>query len=145
VSGLEVYFEDVDSFKIDRKELQQQLEYLAKNEKKVLGEITLVFCSDDYLLKMNEQYLKHDYYTDIITFDYSEKSFISGDLFISTERVSENAVKFATSFAKELYRVIFHGVLHLAGYNDKTGVQQQQMREKEDNYLKGTDFDKVAL
>jgi probable rRNA maturation factor len=145
VSSLEIYFEDVDSFDIDRKGLQQQLKNLAKQEQKILGDTNLIFCSDDYLLKMNGQYLEHDYYTDIITFDYSEEPFISGDLFISTERVLENAVNFGNSFKEELYRVIFHGVLHLAGYNDKTDEQLLQMREKEDYYLKGTDFDKEAL
>jgi probable rRNA maturation factor len=145
VSKLEIYFEDVDSFDIDRKVLQQQLTNLAKQEQKVLGNTNIIFCSDAYLLKMNEQYLKHDYYTDIITFDYSKDSCISGDLFISTERVLENAGNFGNSFKEELYRVIIHGVLHLAGYSDKTADQMQLMREKEDNYLKGTDFDKETL
>ena len=84
---------------------------------------------------MNKEYLQHDYFTDIITFDYVEGNTISGDLFISVDRVKENAQKFNSSALKELYRVVFHGVLHLVGYNDKTDDEKLVMREKENYYL----------
>jgi probable rRNA maturation factor len=92
------------------------------------------------LLKINEQYLNHNYYTDIVTFDYVENSVISGDLFISVDRVEENASQLGVSFDEELYRVIFHGILHLCGYNDKTIAEKEMMREKEDFYLEKSWF-----
>lgn len=104
-------------------------------ENKQLGEVNVVFCSDQYLLKLNQQYLNHDTYTDIITFDYVEGEIISGDLFISIERVKENAQKASLTFANELNRVIIHGLLHLMGYNDKTKQETQEIRAKEDFYL----------
>lgn len=99
-----------------------------------IGEISLVFCSDDYLLDINRQYLDHHYYTDIITFPYSEKP-LSADLFISYDRVKENAEKLNTEFRDELYRVIIHGILHLCGYRDDTEEAVREMRRKEDHYL----------
>lgn len=100
----------------------------------ILGEINVVFCSDESLLQMNEQYLKHNYYTDIITFEYSSRP-VSGDLFISVDRINENAVKFGVSVSDEALRVIIHGVLHLCGYSDHLPVHKNRMREKEDYYL----------
>jgi rRNA maturation RNase YbeY len=100
------------------------------------GDITIVFCNDDYLLEVNRSYLNHDYYTDIITFDYSENKTISGDLFISLDRVKENAGIYQVSFHHELVRVVFHGILHLCGYNDKYTEDIKLMREKEDLFLK---------
>jgi len=94
---------------------------------------------------MNRKYLEHDYYTDIITFDYVEGDIISGDLFISVDRVKENAAKFETTFLNELVRVIFHGVLHLAGYKDKTTSDEQLMRKKENFYLSEVDFRAMEL
>ena len=99
------------------------------------GEISIIFCSDDYLLKINKKYLNHDYFTDIITFNYNENNTIIGDLFISIDRVKENAKELKVDFNNELYRVIIHGVLHLCGYNDKTQDQQKEIRTKEDEYL----------
>jgi probable rRNA maturation factor len=104
-------------------------------EGKVAGDITYVFCNDEYLGEMNEKYLKHNTLTDIITFDYSEKGILSGDIFISIERVKENAGSFNTTFSAELGRVMAHGVLHLSGYKDKTTEEKQMMRSKEDTYL----------
>ena len=101
----------------------------------VLGDITFVFCSDEELLGVNKEFLNHDYYTDIITFDYSEGSVISGDLFISIDRVKENALSFNVQITEELHRVAFHGVLHLLGYNDKTEAEVIIMRSKENHYL----------
>ena len=108
------------------------------------GEINFIFCDDDYLLELNRQYLSHDTYTDIITFDYSEEAKeqrpkanlqISGDIFISVERVRENAGKFNTTFERELHRVIIHGVLHLLGHKDKSAADKSEMRKKEDYYI----------
>jgi len=104
-------------------------------EGKVAGDITYVFCNDEYLGVMNEKYLKHKTLTDIITFDYSEKGRLSGDIFISIERVAENAGSFGTTLNQELGRVMAHGVLHLSGYKDKTPEDKKMMRSKEDFYL----------
>ncbi len=145
MNKIELFFEDVESIGLNLQKLEQHAEFLAKNEKKKLGNISIIFCSDEYLLRINEEYLNHSYYTDIITFDYSENSFISGDLFISLERITDNARKFRTTFKKELYRVILHGLLHLVGYKDKTDTEQEEMRTKEDFYLEGTDFDKEGI
>jgi rRNA maturation RNase YbeY len=108
---------------------------LIKCERKSLGDITVVFCSDDYLLDVNKQYLNHDYFTDIITFDYSEGLVMSGDLFISYDRVLDNANTFNVEVLTELSRVIFHGVLHLCGYKDKSDMDVIVMRDKENFYL----------
>lgn len=97
-----------------------------------LGDVVIVLCSDDYLLKVNIDYLSHDYYTDIITFDYSEECIVSGDLFISWDRVVENALSYGVSSQQELYRVCAHGVLHLLGFKDKTDEEALIMRQKED-------------
>ena len=107
-----------------------------ENEKWKVGELSFVFCDDTYLHKMNVEYLNHDTLTDIITFDNSdEENKIEGDIFISVERVRENAVTLKTVFEQELRRVIIHGVLHLCGYKDKTKKDAQIMREKEDFYI----------
>ena len=140
VSDIQFFFENVSPLKFNQQNLKWSVSGLVKKEFKNIGDISVIFCSDDYLLKMNEQYLNHYYYTDIITFDYVENSIISGDLFISIDRVKENAVKFDVSFVKELYRVVFHGVLHLTGYKDKTEKEKAIMREKENYYLDKVDF-----
>jgi len=108
---------------------------ILEKEGKTAGDITYIFCTDVYLLSMNEKYLKHDTLTDIITFDYSEKNNLSGDIFISIERVKENAGSFKTTFDLELGRVMAHGVLHLAGYKDKAPEDKIVMKSKEDFYL----------
>ncbi len=142
---IEVFYEDVSNVALDQEELEKHAEFLINNEKKELGDVSIIFCSDEYLLRINEEYLNHNYYTDIITFDYCENTVISGDLFISLERITENAGKFRTTFNKELYRVIFHGLLHLVGFKDKTDAEQEKMREKEEFYLKGTEIDKESV
>ncbi|WP_240965766.1 rRNA maturation RNase YbeY [Pseudoflavitalea sp. G-6-1-2] len=110
---------------------------LFKKEKKKAGELSFVFCSDAYLLEINKQYLKHNYYTDIITFDLSQTpGVISGELYISVDRVKDNAQNFNVSFKEELHRVIFHGALHLCGYKDKTEKEEALMRKMEDKYLR---------
>ena len=103
--------------------------------------LNLIFCSDEYLLKINEQYLHHDTYTDIITFDNSETpNNIAGDIFISIDRIRENAKFFKTTFSNELHRVVIHGTLHLLGYADKTAKAKKLMTEKEDEYLNLREF-----
>ncbi len=107
-----------------------------ESENKTLGEISYIFCDDEYLLKLNQEHLNHDTLTDIISFDYSMGDEISGDIFISIERVADNANDFQTTFSNELHRVIIHGVLHYCGYKDKTKQDEQAMRNKEDEKLK---------
>lgn len=107
-----------------------------QKERRNLLELNFIFCDDAYLHKINMQYLKHDTYTDIITFDNSfAPNDISGDVFISIERVKENSKKYKEKFEKELHRVVIHGVLHLIGYDDKSSAQVKVMRQKEDYYL----------
>lgn len=111
------------------------LRLVAESEIRRLGDINIIFCSDNYILDINQQYLGHDYFTDIITFDYCEGDRLSGDLFISVDSVRENAMEFNQTFERELDRVMVHGILHLIGYDDHTKVQQKEMRAKEDYYL----------
>jgi probable rRNA maturation factor len=106
---------------------------LSENKKE--GEINYIFCDDEYLLQINQEHLSHDYYTDIISFDYSVGNEINGDMFISVDRVRENASDFNVSFDEELKRVIVHGVLHYCGYKDKTESDEELMRQKEDEKL----------
>ena len=106
-----------------------------KFSKSRVGEITFVFCSDSYLLEINKKFLSHDYYTDVITFDYSEGDSVSGDILISIDRVKENSETYKTTFDDELCRVIIHGVLHLLGYKDSSDREKKKMREKEDEAL----------
>jgi probable rRNA maturation factor len=119
----------------NKSSVKKIIQYLISNEKKSAGEICYIFCSDEYLLKLNQKHLNHDTYTDIITFDYSINNLLSGDIFISIDRIAENAKKFSQSKEKELLRVILHGVLHLAGYKDKKNIEKKRMREKENYYL----------
>lgn len=109
---------------------------IIESEKKIEGEINYIFCDDDYLLEINQQYLDHDTLTDIISFDYSVGNELHGDIFISIERVRENADEFNVSFDEELKRVMAHGVLHYCGYKDKTESDEQVMRSKEDEKIK---------
>jgi len=111
------------------------LKFVAGSEAKRLGDISVIFCSDNYILDVNIKYLQHDYYTDIITFDYCEGDTLSGDLFISIDSVRENASFYGTEFADELNRVIVHGLLHLIGYDDHNDEDIAVMRSKENYYL----------
>ena len=97
--------------------------------------ISIIFCSDNYILDVNQKYLQHDYFTDIITFDYCEGDRLSGDLFISVDTVKENALEYGTEFQEELHRVIVHGILHLIGYDDHSPEDIEVMRKKENYYL----------
>jgi probable rRNA maturation factor len=124
------------NFKLKNKlKIRSWVKSAIDNEGKAAGDITYVFCNDEYLCQMNEKYLDHNTLTDIITFDYSEKDKLSGDICISIERIKENAVGFQTTFNKELGRVMVHGILHLAGFKDKSPEDKRLMRAKEDYYL----------
>ncbi|WP_303922500.1 rRNA maturation RNase YbeY [Draconibacterium sediminis] len=145
MNSIEFYFEDIEPISFQEDFLKNQIENLVINEKYQLGELTIVYCSDEFLLEMNKQYLDHDYYTDIITFDYVQKNVISGDLFISIDRVNENAENYGISQIKELYRVVLHGVLHLVGYKDKTEEEQEEMTKMEEFYLAKIDFKELKV
>ena len=131
-----VYFhkEQID-LKINEESISNWIDISIKKLKFEAGDISVIFCSDDYLKQININYLNHDYYTDIITFDYSDKNIISGDLFISIDRVRENADINNENFNREICRVIIHGILHLCGYNDKTSKEKEKMRKLEDVFL----------
>lgn len=129
------YTEDI-SFQFKEKRLTSRwLKFVAESETKRLGDIAVIFCSDHYILDVNMKYLQHDYFTDIITFDYCEGNVLSGDLFISIDSVRENAAFYGSEFADELNRVIVHGLLHLIGYDDHAEEDIAQMRAKENYYL----------
>lgn len=115
--------------------LKSWIAFIIQKEKKELGEINYVFMSDEDLIKTNIEFLDHHTYTDIITFDYCEGELINSDIFISVDRVKENAKTFNTSFENELHRVMIHGVLHLCGYKDKSKKDAELMRKKENNSL----------
>lgn len=130
------YFSKDIAFQFKRKRLiSNWLKNVSFQEGKRLGDLSVIFCSDLYLLDVNRKYLQHDYFTDIITFDYSESGLLSGDLFISIDTVRTNAEYYQTSFEEELDRVIVHGLLHLIGYDDRTEEDQRLMRSKEDACL----------
>lgn len=112
------------------------IETIVESENKILGEISYIFCNDDYLHEINVQYLNHDTLTDIISFDYTEGDVISGDIFVSIERVKDNAIDFNVPFEEELKRVLAHGVLHYCGYKDKSDADALLMRSKEDEKIK---------
>ena len=120
---------------IKSRQLKPFIKTLVLSEGFVSGDIAVVFCSDEYLLKVNQDFLNHDYYTDIITFDYCENGIINGDLLISLDRVLDNCSNERTSFQEELHRVIFHGILHLCGFKDKSKKDIEVMRFKESYYL----------
>lgn len=128
-------FEDTD-FKFRGKARNNAwLRLVAESEIRRLGDINFIFCSDNYLLDINQKFLGHDYFTDIITFDYCESDRLNGDLFISIDTVRDNAIEYGEGFERELARVMVHGVLHLIGYDDHTKADQKEMRAKENYYL----------
>lgn len=129
------YFQDTDFKFRDRRKTNEWLKLAAESEIRRIGNISIIFCSDNYVLDINQKYLQHDYFTDIITFDYCEGDRLSGDLFISVDSVRENSVEFGTAFKDELNRVIIHGLLHLVGYDDHTEKDIKLMRSKENYYL----------
>jgi rRNA maturation RNase YbeY len=126
-----IYYHSECDFQLQNEDsISEWLKHAIRLEKKALGEINYIFCDDEYLLKKNQDFLNHDTLTDIITFDYSEENKLSADIFISIERVKENALIFAVPFEKELKRVIIHGILHLIGYKDKSEEEAKTMRSK---------------
>lgn len=132
---ISIQYEDTEILDLDPEFFVSWLGKVCEDEGCELGEIGIVFCSDDYILQANKQFLQHDYYTDIITFDYREGVIISGDLLISIDRVRDNAGDLQVSFLTELNRVVVHGILHIIGYKDKSDTDELRMREKEDFYL----------
>lgn len=120
---------------IKKKETTGWIRKVAATYEKKTGEIAYIFCSDEKILEVNQQYLQHDYYTDIITFDYTEGNCISGDLFISLDTVRTNAEQFGQPYDRELHRVIIHGILHLCGINDKGPGEREIMEAAENNAL----------
>lgn len=134
--GILFFLEDIRYTLRHRKKIRRWLQNAIHSEEKIVGRINVILCSDAYLYNLNLTYLKHDTLTDIITFDYSEKDIrLSGDVFISLERVKENSKLFKVPLVHELYRVMIHGILHLAGYRDKKPEDKELMRSKEDYYL----------
>ena len=135
-SKVKFFFDEVCIHIKDRGRLKVFVEDIFRREKKRLNKLNYVFCSDTRLLSINREYLGHDYYTDIISFDLSENAnAIIGEVYISADRVRENAAIHNVSVKRELHRVIFHGALHLCGYKDKTQTDKERMRKKEDHYL----------
>lgn len=137
MSSAKVQFHYLDrSFSLrERSRLKSFIVSLFRREGKALESLSYVFCSDQYLLQINRDYLQHDYYTDIISFDLSEGKNTVGEIYISIDRVRDNAREFGSPFYQELHRVIFHGALHLCGYKDKSNKDQVLMRKKEDQAL----------
>lgn len=129
------FYSENDFVLEDHRKYEKWIERVIASEEKKLEEISYIFCDDEYLLNLNEEFLKHDTYTDIITFDYSVGKILQGDIYISTERVKENSDEYNVSFEEELRRVIIHGVLHLCGYKDKTKEQSLLMRQKEEEKM----------
>nr|WP_294905548.1 rRNA maturation RNase YbeY [uncultured Lacibacter sp.] len=131
------FYQEVQFSFAKRRQLKKFLNTIFRKEGLILAELNVIFCTDEALLEINRNFLKHDYYTDIITFPLSLKSEpIVAELYISIDRVKDNAKTGAVSFKQELHRVIFHGCLHLAGYGDKSSQQIKKMREREDHYLR---------
>ncbi len=128
--------EDTPLPPIDPAQLSVWIETVAARQGYAVGQINYLFCSEAKILEVNRSFLQHDYYTDIITFDYSERNFIAGDIYISPETVRSNALLFGTNFDEELLRVIIHGVLHLCGQGDKSEIEAAEMRQKENEALR---------
>jgi probable rRNA maturation factor len=129
------YNEDVSFPSLKKRKTSDWIKSVIQAEGKICGEISFIFCSDNYLLEINKQFLNHDYFTDIITFDYVDGSMINGDIFISLYRIHENSEAFSTTFENELARILVHGILHLLGYKDKNVNDKKMMTFKEDYYL----------
>lgn len=134
---MSIYFHNEDSPYVlsGKTKIKSWLKSTIEHYKKSIGTINIVFCSDQHLLGINKEYLNHDYYTDIITFNFCENKTISGDLFISIDRIKDNSKKNKLLFVNELHRVIIHGVLHLCGFNDKTNEEKKEIRQLENYFL----------
>jgi probable rRNA maturation factor len=134
--AINYFVEDVDKLKLTKRKLNFWIKSCINSYGRKTGNINFIFCSDEYLRDINIQYLKHDYCTDIITFDNTEKLISSGDIYISTDRVYDNAKLYKVDFVNELRRVIIHGILHLIGFKDKKKDEKAEMRNLEDHWLK---------
>lgn len=128
-------FENVDELALDFEAISKWIETIVSRETFELGELSYIFCDDVTILEINQNFLNHDYYTDVITFDYTERKLVSGDIYISLDTVTSNAKLFKTPFLQELHRVIIHGIFHLCGYKDKSEKDEKIMRQKEDEAL----------
>ncbi|MFA5327428.1 MAG: rRNA maturation RNase YbeY [Prolixibacteraceae bacterium] len=137
--SINYFAEDISIPKIKRRLTSGWIKNTIVSEGKFPGDISFIFCSDDYLLDVNRKFLQHDYFTDIITFDYVEHGQVNGDIFISVDRVKENAGMFSKTFENELNRILIHGILHLLGYKDKEKRDKELMTEREDFYLNRLD------
>ena len=134
-------FSDDINFHLDNKrKISNWIKQVISEEGKKVSNLSFVFVSDEIILDINKKYLKHDYYTDILTFDYSSKDKISGEMYISIDTVKENAKEYCVDFKNELFRVMIHGVLHLCGYNDGSEAEQQNMRALENKYLSNFEY-----
>ena len=129
------FFQNINVNLRNRIYLKKYINSIFNKEGRKLDSINYIFCSDKALLEMNRKFLKHDFFTDIITFDLTDSKAVNAEIYISVDRVRENARNLGVSFKFELHRVVFHGVLHLCGYNDKTKAEMKKIREKEDYYL----------
>ncbi len=129
------FFEEVDPIDFNFESIQKWIHKVIRHYKQKPWEISIIFCSDEFILKLNQEYLNHDYYTDILTFNYSNPGFISGDLFISIETVKSNSSLLNIKFEDEINRVIVHGILHLLGFDDSTNNQKEEMTQIEDYWL----------
>lgn len=134
--GIQYFNEDVPFPRLRKRKSTNWIKETILTEGKIVGDISFIFCSDNYLLEVNKTYLDHDYFTDIITFDYVEGNLINGDIFISVDRVLENSAEFKTTIEDEMNRILIHGILHLLGYKDKNKKDKLLMTEKEDYFLK---------
>ena len=132
---IEFLSEDIEFPIVDIERLEKWISLVIKKNDFFLGSVSIIFCSDEYILKTNRDFLNHDYYTDIITFDYCENRNVSGDLLISLDTVLSNSKQYETNFLEELHRVIIHGILHLIGFDDKTPETRSAIREEENKSL----------
>ncbi len=132
---IEFLSEDIEFPSVDIERIKKWIFLIVKNHDFSVGSISVIFCSDEYILKTNREFLNHDYYTDIITFDYCENRIISGDLLISLDTVLSNSKQYETNFLDELHRVVIHGILHLIGFDDKTAESLAIIREEENKSL----------
>ncbi len=135
MSNIHFFYDGIEKIPLDELALRDFLEWMVGEEKQKLTELNFIFCSDEKLLEINKQYLQRDYFTDVISFDLSEGNEIAGEVYISEERIRENAEEMSQSIEKERIRIIFHGLLHLLGYDDKTKGEKERMNEREDHYL----------
>jgi rRNA maturation RNase YbeY len=134
--AIQFFVEDISKPKLPKKAIINWLKCCMSGYNKLPGNINYIFCSDEYLRAININYLGHDYYTDIITFNYNEKEKLNADIFISLERVGDNAEKYNVDFLNELLRVMVHGILHLAGFKDESAEEKKKMREEEEKSLR---------